>query len=477
VDEVGGADHPIDGAGNETRDATQGHHGDLRVIDTLPNPAIVTDAEGLVIAWNKAAERTYGISREAAIDRPLELLLGRSRADEPRLQAELIQAQKMEAIGQLVSGVAHELNNPLAAIVAFSQLIVRDPRLPDDLKHDAALLIQESDRTRRIVQNLLDFARQRPPERHPTPIRALVQSILDLQAYAISAARVEIELDIPDDLPPIPLDRAQMQQVLLNLTNNAIHEIRASGIGSHVTIRARLDASGGRAPVARIEIIDDGPGVAPEHRGRLFVPFFTTKQPGEGTGLGLPVSFGIVAAHGGRLSYQPGPNGRGATFLVELPTEVMAATQPADPGPAWEPAAPFEASPLPRRRVLVLDDEPSIRRFLAKALELAGHEAVVASSGAQLLATVEGAQVDAILCDHRMAGMSGTEVYKAVVARRPDLAKRFVFMSGDVLNPDLLSFANAREIGLLAKPFDLDAVGRTVREVIDRATGDDHSRG
>lgn len=300
MDEIGHADRPTGAVGSGSRDPTRGQPTDLAADDAPAAPTIVTDAQGLVIDWNAAAEAVFGIARDEAIGRPLELLVGRARPDEQQIQAELIQAQKMEAIGQLVSGVAHELNNPLAAIIAFSQLIVRDPRLPDDLKHDASLLIQESNRTRRIVQNLLDFARQRPPERHPTPLRALVQSILDLQSYAISAARVEIELDIPDDLPPIPLDRAQMQQVLLNLTNNAIHEIRASGTGSRVTISARLDTSGGRAPVARIAVIDDGPGVAPEHRARLFVPFFTTKPPGEGTGLGLPVSFGIAAAHGGR---------------------------------------------------------------------------------------------------------------------------------------------------------------------------------
>ncbi len=379
-----------------------------------------------------------------------------------RLQHELIQAQKMEAIGQLVSGVAHELNNPLAAIIAFSQLIRRDPRLPEDLRHDADQLVQEADRTRRIVQNLLDFARQRPPERHPTPLGPLVSSIVDLQSYLISSSGVEVQIDIPEDAPLVPLDRAQMQQVLLNLTLNAVQAMRATGRGGRLRITAEVDGG------ARIRIADDGPGVAPEHRDRLFVPFFTTKEPGEGTGLGLAVSFGIVAAHGGRLTYEP-TEGRGATFVIELPLESPDAVQPTSPEPALATAAP-EPPPPPdpdraRPRVLVLDDEPSIRRFLAKALAQAGFDAVLTEAGPEALDAIRGESFDAVLCDHRMAGMSGTDVYQAAAAIRPELATRFVFMSGDVLNPELKAFAEQHGVTLLAKPFELETVRRTVLDV------------
>ncbi len=216
-----------------------------------------------------------------------------------------------------------------------------------------------------------------------------------------------------------------------------------------------------------------------EHRDRLFVPFFTTKEPGEGTGLGLPVSFGIVAAHGGHLRHQPGPGGRGATFVIELPfsggpTDAMQqATSPRDEATA-EPTADPSA---PRATVLVLDDEPSIRRFLAKALQNAGFEAVLASDGREALTILGAGPVDAVMCDHRMAGMTGTQVFEAAVAIRPELADRFVFMSGDVLNPELRDFAEAHGIGLLAKPFDLDSVGRTVRELVARKPVEDQPRG
>jgi two-component system NtrC family sensor kinase len=412
---------------------------------------------------------------------PSSLAQAAELADSDRLQQELVQAQKMEAIGQLVSGVAHELNNPLASIVAFSQLIRRDPRLPEDLRHDADLLVQEADRTRRIVQNLLDFAGQRPPERYPTPLRALIKSVLDLQAYSINASRIEVELDIEPDVPPVPLDRAQIQQVLLNVTLNAIQAMHTASDRGRLSIQVGTRGTGATR-VARIAVTDDGPGVPDEHRDRLFVPFFTTKAPGEGTGLGLPVSFGIVAAHNGRLRHEPGPDGRGATFIIELPlsggspAETAGVAKAAGGADAATDGSSLDASGR-RKRVLVLDDEPSIRRFLAKALQNAGYEAVLASDGREALAILGEGTVDAMMCDHRMAGMTGTQVFEAAVAIRPELAGRFVFMSGDVLNPELRDFAAAYGIGLLAKPFDLDSIGRTVRELVSRQREVDQPRG
>jgi CheY-like chemotaxis protein len=248
----------------------------------------------------------------------------------------------------------------------------------------------------------------------------------------------------------------------------------------HGRLSIRVGTRGsGTTRVARIAITDDGPGVPDEHRDRLFLPFFTTKQPGEGTGLGLPVSFGIVAAHGGHLRHEPGPNGRGATFVIELPLSSGGSTAPrATTSPRRRVVAKGAADPSGRRRrVLVLDDEPPIRHLLAKALRHGGYEAVLATDGAEALAILRDGSVDAMMCDHRMAGMTGTQVYEAAIAIRPELAERFVFMSGDVLNPELREFAEAHGIGLLAKPFDLDSVERTVRDLLDVEPQDAQPRG
>ncbi len=245
------------------------------------------------------------------------LAIVRDLTERSRLQAELIQAQKMEAIGLLVAGVAHELNNPLASIVAFSQLLRSDVSLPHDLRAQADLLVQEANRTRTIVGNLLDFARQRPPERVETDLRQLVEGILGLQSYMLMRDRLTVEVDIPDDLPLLSVDRSQFQQVLVNLTVNAAQAIHETGRAGHISISASSHR-GEPGTIVRIAIADDGPGVPPAIVDRLFVPFVSSKPPGAGTGLGLSVSFGIVAAHGGTIHHEPNAAG-GATFVIELP--------------------------------------------------------------------------------------------------------------------------------------------------------------
>jgi CheY-like chemotaxis protein len=412
------------------------------------------------------------------------------------MQAELVQAQKMEAIGLLVAGVAHELNNPLAAIVGFSHLLRTDPNLPPDLRHQSDLLVQEANRTQVIVQNLLDFARQRPPERVEAELRPLIDSVLGLQSYVLARNRMKVIVDLEPGLPPLSVDRSQLQQVLINLTVNATQAIRALDRAGTIRIQARTVAGEGGRPTVRIEIADDGPGVPAAVVDRLFMPFVTTKEPGEGTGLGLSVSFGIVASHGGTLRHEPNRDG-GATFIIELPVGPVPATEAAPtPGPARSPGAPPDpgtaatpasepasaaaapsraaapaAPPERRLRVLVLDDEPAIREFLGRVLARNGHEPILAETGATALQIVRTDPPDVILCDHRMAGMNGTEFHAAVMEIAPRLAGRFAFMSGDVLNPELREFADARGVHLLAKPFDIAAVGAIVSTLVAGSAG------
>ena len=355
---------------------------------------------------------------------------------------ETIRAQKLDAVARLVPGIAHELNNPLAAIVGFAELLRTDPRLPDDMRKQAELLSGETARTRQLIHALLDFLRPRPPERHPTSVRALVDAALVLHAYRLSSSPLGVRIEIPADLPPVDVDRAQIQLVLVNLLQEALDVLEAGDSPGQLRIAA---ASGGGQ--VRITISLDRAG-APAEPDRE---------------LAWQVSAALVGAHGGTLIREPGPDGVGTTLAVALPATGAYAVAMA------EATTSTDGTHRPVR-VLVLDDEPPIAMLLEKWLRGSGYEPAVATSGQEAVELVRATPFDAVLCDHRMAGMSGTEVFDALVAVRPELERRIVFMSGDVFNPELREFVEGRGIGLLAKPFDRDTVRRTIESVLGEAS-------
>jgi len=356
---------------------------------------------------------------------------------------ETIRAQKLDAVARLVPGIAHELNNPLAAIVGFAELLRTDPRLPDDMRRQADLLAGETARTRQLVHALLDFLRARAPERQPASVRALVDAALALHAYRLTSSQLDVRIDIPDDLPPVDIDRAQIQLVLVNLLQEALDVLAAGSTPGQLRIAAAPGGGGVRIIISldRAEAISD--------RDRE---------------LAWQVSITLVGAHGGTLVREPGPGGVGTTLAITLPAAGAPAVATA------EGATPTNAAHRPVR-VLVLDDEPPIAMLLEKWLRGSGYEPAVATSGQEAVELVRATPFDAVLCDHRMAGMSGTEVFDAIVAVRPELERRFVFMSGDVFNPELREFVEGRGIGLLAKPFDRETVRNTIDSVLSEASG------
>ena len=372
--------------------------------------------------------------QEATSDPPIDLTAG---------------AQKMEALSVLAAGVAHELNNPLASIVAFSQLIRSDPSLPENLRRSADLLVDEANRVRTSVGDLLDFARQRQPERVESELRPIIEGVIGLQAHLLRG-HVTVDVDLPADLPPVSVDRAQIQHALLNVALNAVQAIRGQGRPGTVRIGGSTeDGEGGRR--VRIAIADDGPGLqeALDERARR----------------ALAVASEIVEAHGGSIRQEATPGG-GVTVVIDLPAAGAAPAAPGVVGDAATVARRATATGRPAR-ILVLDDEPSIRDFLGRVLARHGYDPVLAASGTVALDIVRSDPPDAILCDHRMASMSGTDFHAAVRAIDPDLANRFAFMTGDVLNPDLRRFATEHGVHLLAKPFDIATVGETVRTLLD----------
>jgi two-component system NtrC family sensor kinase len=232
--------------------------------------------------------------------------------DAALLQAKLSHSEKMATIGQLVSGVAHEVNNPLAAILGFTDLLLENPEIPEAAREDLRIILQETQRTKEIVQDLLSFARQRPAQREAVQVNAILRQTIKLRSYDFSSHGVEVVEEFDEGIAPTLGDAQQLQQVFLNILNNAYDAIQESGNHGKIRIRTRRTQDS-----VEIAFIDNGIGVTePE---RIFDPFFTTKQVGKGTGLGLSICYGIVRAHGGEVLCWNNSQESGSTFVVRLP--------------------------------------------------------------------------------------------------------------------------------------------------------------
>jgi two-component system NtrC family sensor kinase len=232
--------------------------------------------------------------------------------DAASLQSKLMHAEKMAAVGQLVSGVAHEVNNPLTAILGFADLLMENAEVPESARKDLRVILQEAQRTKQIVQNLLSFARQMPPQRKPVQVNTILRRTVQLRAYDFNSHGVEIIEQLDEELPHVVGDAHQLQQVFLNILNNAYDAVRDTGRMAKIEISTRA-----RASVVEVQFRDNGHGIT--HPDRIFDPFFTTKEVGKGTGLGLSICYGIVREHGGEIISHNNAGSEGATFVVRLP--------------------------------------------------------------------------------------------------------------------------------------------------------------
>jgi PAS domain S-box-containing protein len=373
-------------------------------------------------------------------------------------QAQLVQAGKMSAIGQLVSGVAHEINNPLSVIIGYGQLLLHRG-VPDSLRRPMELMVQQADRMAKIVRNLLYFARQRPPERAAVDLNAVIEQTLSLRMNQLTLSGIIIERDFDGDLPAVTGDAQQLTQVFLNLLLNAEQAIAVTGATGRIAFRTRV-IDGGLAIRATVE--DNGPGIPAEILPRVFEPFFTTKEVGSGTGLGLSVSYGIVQEHGGRLFAESEP-GR-TIFSLELPVAIDAVT--------GAPTTPGLRPPLigEGRLALVVDDEPSIVEFVATLLRETGWRVDLAGGGLAALEAVRARRYDLVISDIRMAEGGGEQFYRDAVAGEPRLAERFVFITGDTANDRAWAFLGDAKVPVLEKPFPPDVFLDVVRRIATRLT-------
>ena len=357
----------------------------------------------------------------------------------------MVASSRLVAVGEMAAGVAHELNNPLTAVLGFSQLALKqtvDPVLRKDLESIA----NEAERAGHIVDNLLGFARSHSGLGDRFDPAASLQKVLDLREYECRVNNIEVVTYFDPDTPITRADAHRMEQVFLNLLGNAIQAISDnSGRGSVTVGLVAIDG------LIRISITDDGPGIPEEVLPHIFEQFYTTKPVGKGTGLGLHICQEIVQDHGGEIRVESHAR-RGTTFVVEIP--IVAIAEPKE-----EPAE-LRGKPRPQSytmlKVLAVDDEPVITDLLTRILTGLGHEVDTATDGAEALRMINLSDYDAILLDVKMPGLGGPEVLRCLEGLRPEIVERVLFITGDTVSPGTQNFVQTQDVDVLHKPFSLE---------------------
>ena len=379
-------------------------------------------------------------------------------------QAQIIQNEKLAAIGQLISGIAHELNNPLTSIVLYAQLLQRYSN-DESSKRELDMIIGESLRARKIVRGLLDFARQRPPERKPVNINDVIHSALQLVSYELRSHDIELHLDLSPDVPFMLADPYQLQQVFVNLLNNAWQAISTTRGNGHLWIKTeivppyKVTQLGISHDVIRISVRDDGPGISDANLTRVFDPFFTTKPEGKGTGLGLSICHGIISQHGGNIRLES-KVGIGSTFIVELPIVSSDKTTITK-----HEILSNDAAQSKQGHVLIIDDEQAVLEVLAQALRSKGYIVDTLSNAGKGLQKTTEVEYSVILCDIRMPKLNGLELHRQLSKNYPKLAKRIVFITGDTISSKTRTFIEQEGVLCLTKPFELDELYEVIRMI------------
>lgn len=385
------------------------------------------------------------------------LEVSRNITEQKRLREQLLQSEKMSALGQLISGVAHELNNPMTGVLGFSQLLLSSQELPGKTKQALEKIYLEAERARKIVQNLLTFARQHKPEKRNIQLNDVLNRTLDLRAYEMKVTNIDVIRNLDPHLPSLYADEHQLQQMFMNLIINAEQAmIEAHGKG-RLEVTSRWNAPQKKITVS---VHDDGPGIAHKHQSKIFDPFYTTKPIGKGTGLGLSISFGIVQEHGGHITAES-KEGQGTTFRVELPVlSETSATHMVD-------QSETEASiPSTEKKILAVDDEAAVVDLVRAVLEQQGYEVTTAHDGDSALQKIEGEHFDVVITDLKMPGKDGIELYAYCKENQSELAKRFLFLTGDVVSSESLQFLTANDIPYVSKPFDLQHLISSVNHLL-----------
>lgn len=383
-------------------------------------------------------------------------------------QSRMVQTEKLVSLGQRVSGIVHELSNPLTTILGYAQrLLQREAAGAGPVNRELRGLLMEAERATGILRQMLQLSGDARGVREPVSLNELVDRTAGLMRTTLSGSPIRLMVEKGVSVPDVEGDFGQLQQVLLNLLQNAQQAILQSGQGCLIGVRTG-SASAGRA---RLEVWDDGPGVPGAIQARIFDPFFTTKPPDVGTGLGLAIVLGFVRQHGGTVHVLSPPKG-GTRFLVELPAAVLAKEE--SPAAAallrLAPAVGPGENGIPREsrspRVLVLEDEPTVGGLIADVLRDEGMRVDVLRDGESALELAEQEDYDLVICDLKMPGMDGQKFFQSLGMRRNPLQGRVLFVTGDVVAPRTQEFLERHRLPYVAKPFRVEELSRAVRGML-----------
>ncbi len=376
----------------------------------------------------------------------------RAQEERDRFREKMARSERMSAFGIFVGGAAHELNNPLTAVLGYSQLLA-GRQLPEDLKEPLRKIEAGATRCKAIVENLLVFSRRGKPEKRPEHINRLVRAAILESSADASVAGVDIETQLGEPLPLVEVNAEEIVQALVAVLDNAI---RAAGaLTGKRAVRVRTSTEDG---FIKVDVCDTGPGIPREILPKIFDPFFGTRGVGQGKGLGLSVAYGIVRSHAGSLSARNLPDG-GASLTIRMPCGALVEPETAgDPAPDGEQRP--RAGSAPRRRnarILIVDDEPVVLDLLTDLLAPL-YEVETASNGRDGLSRLSRESYDLIILDIKMPDMTGRQMYEALLAMRPSAAERVVFTTGDIVHEETHRFLERVGNPCLAKPFSLEAL-------------------
>ncbi len=416
----------------------------------VENRRLTLECVSLKQQMEESKERFYKQLEHKVSERTAELEEANTKLRETHEQ--LVRSEKLASLGELVAGVAHELNNKLLPVLAYSQLL-KEQDFPPDIVRYVETIEKSAGSASAVVSSLLNFARPSSAKRDPVNLNVTMRETLALLDYRFKSSDISLKLRLDEGIPMTMADEKQVSQVFLNLVNNAFHAMEQRG--GTLTIRSIFDGKD-----IYFIVSDTGCGIAKGDLLKIFDPFFSTKGSG-GTGLGLSVSHGLIRAHGGEISVESKVR-KGTTFTIRLPlTEV-----------AEKDAAPSGALPSRERsqkfRVLVAEDDPDCRSAVSDILRLE-HDVTAVENGRQALIHLSEENYDLVVIDCMMPGLNGFELYKWVLDNRPELREKVVFMTGDIFVAEIKSFIEATGRPYIAKPFELDDFKRTISSALTGA--------